>query len=336
MTWKHKDAVTHYHLGPAALWWQDWRFLEAWWDSSGPLVTMTMRVSLLLTFWVWNSFYPIYGFDSVGLFNELSLITHTNAKEDYPFHPDDCILLVKYLVNSQSLSQPPLAALPVKFAERLIKNLESLPRNLLSDRAKKELHGFNVHISSLQVSLGFNSTLDGSSNHLPFPPYKILTQVPSHCPAPCYIASGFCEQLTWLRKSLGSLAKLQSACGVGWRFGMISEFKFYVFWFMSVSIPKSLWIVMKELNWQIMSDQSRMPMFAKIGNLSVNQSGGSHEIQGRCAWPQIQRGYLVDLAGKLNHWLLYTELFHVTTISQHPQKIKYHQCHSLSMVYIIL
>ena len=103
---------------------------------------MTMRVSLTTCNFLGLKLLLSYlCFDSVGLLNELSLTTHTNSKEDYAFHPDDCILLVKYLVNSQSLSQPPLAALPVKFAERLIKNLESLPRNLLSDRAQKEFHG---------------------------------------------------------------------------------------------------------------------------------------------------------------------------------------------------
>ncbi|CAL1166531.1 unnamed protein product [Cladocopium goreaui] len=118
-----------------------------------PVRNRELRAEILVGSLNWRDYYVQYGTDMAGLVTKPNSDLSVNhcwrfirRAEDYPFHPDDCILLVKYLVNSQSLSQPPLAALPVKFAERLIKNLESLPRNLLSDRAKKELHGFNVHI----------------------------------------------------------------------------------------------------------------------------------------------------------------------------------------------
>ena len=61
------------------------------------------------------------------------------AEEDYEHNGHDCILLVKHLTNSESLSQRPLTLLPAHFAKMLEKPLEVLPRNLLSDRAKKEL-----------------------------------------------------------------------------------------------------------------------------------------------------------------------------------------------------
>lgn len=50
----------------------------------------------------------------------------------------DAILLVKKLVNSESLAQPPLTALPAEFASRLKDPLGQLPRNLLSERSRKE------------------------------------------------------------------------------------------------------------------------------------------------------------------------------------------------------
>lgn len=62
-----------------------------------------------------------------------------NIQEDYPHAEDDCILLVKYLVNSESLSQKPLTFLPAHFVQKLTKPLACLPRNLLSERARKEL-----------------------------------------------------------------------------------------------------------------------------------------------------------------------------------------------------
>jgi len=65
-------------------------------------------------------------------------------EEDYPHDGADCILLLKHLVNSESLSQQPLTLLPSSFAAKLVKPLVSLPRNLLSDRAQKELHGYII------------------------------------------------------------------------------------------------------------------------------------------------------------------------------------------------
>eukprot|EP00913_Durusdinium_trenchii_P006545 g6148.t1 len=63
---------------------------------------------------------------------------YDDRKEDYKHCDTDCILLVKHLVNSQSLSQPPLTLLPAEFLKKIQQELESLPRNILSDRAKKE------------------------------------------------------------------------------------------------------------------------------------------------------------------------------------------------------
>ncbi|CAJ1336707.1 unnamed protein product, partial [Effrenium voratum] len=58
--------------------------------------------------------------------------------ENYTHSPEDCVLLVKHLVNSESLSQHPLILLPAAFGEYLKKPLTTLPRNLIADRAKKE------------------------------------------------------------------------------------------------------------------------------------------------------------------------------------------------------
>ncbi|CAE7309180.1 unnamed protein product, partial [Symbiodinium sp. CCMP2456] len=60
----------------------------------------------------------------------------------YDAQDGDCILLVKHLTNSGSLSQPPLTILPASFAKRLEKPLEVLPRNLLAERARKEWERF--------------------------------------------------------------------------------------------------------------------------------------------------------------------------------------------------
>ena len=48
---------------------------------------------------------------------------------------------MKQLVNSESLSQRPLTFIPADFVQKLTKPLAALPRNLLSDRARKEYHG---------------------------------------------------------------------------------------------------------------------------------------------------------------------------------------------------
>jgi hypothetical protein len=73
------------------------------------------------------------------------LSTYPNSiEEDYNHSPDDAILLVKFLVNSESLSQPPLTFVPAAFMPKMSKAVASLPGNLLSDRAKKELHGFII------------------------------------------------------------------------------------------------------------------------------------------------------------------------------------------------
>lgn len=85
------------------------------------------------------------------------ILCFSQSKEDYKHCDTDCILLVKHLVNSQSLSQPPLTLLPAEFLKKIQQELESLPRNILSDRAKKELHGFHSHqLCKIIWCLGFH------------------------------------------------------------------------------------------------------------------------------------------------------------------------------------
>ncbi|CAK8991031.1 unnamed protein product [Durusdinium trenchii] len=59
-------------------------------------------------------------------------------KESYPHLPNDCILLVKHLVNSESLSQSPMTLLPASFQDKVKVGVQALPRNLIADRARKE------------------------------------------------------------------------------------------------------------------------------------------------------------------------------------------------------
>ena len=61
-----------------------------------------------------------------------------SPEEDYQHSPDDCIVLLKYLVNSESLSQPPVTFVPAAFVQKCTTGLAALPRNLLSERARKE------------------------------------------------------------------------------------------------------------------------------------------------------------------------------------------------------
>ena len=60
------------------------------------------------------------------------------TKEHYQQHGNDCVMLVKHLVNSESLSQPPFTFLPADFLGRIQEPLKVLPRNAIQDRAKKE------------------------------------------------------------------------------------------------------------------------------------------------------------------------------------------------------
>lgn len=60
------------------------------------------------------------------------------AQETYTQNPDDCIMLVKRYVNSYELSQEPMVFLPSDFKAFMREGLEALPRNLLTDRTKKE------------------------------------------------------------------------------------------------------------------------------------------------------------------------------------------------------
>ena len=65
----------------------------------------------------------------------------SQLKESYPHLPNDCILLVKHLVNSESLSQSPLTLLPASFQDKVKVGVQALPRNLIADRARKEQLG---------------------------------------------------------------------------------------------------------------------------------------------------------------------------------------------------
>ena len=66
------------------------------------------------------------------------------SQETYAQSPDDCVMLVKRYVNSEELSQAPFVLLPACWRDRLKKGLETNPRNLITDRAKKEHLGFNI------------------------------------------------------------------------------------------------------------------------------------------------------------------------------------------------
>ena len=71
-------------------------------------------------------------------------------QEDYSHDASDCILLVKHLVNSASLSQTPMVLLPTSFQKLLKKQVEALPRKLIADRAKKELLSNYYYFYGLQ------------------------------------------------------------------------------------------------------------------------------------------------------------------------------------------
>lgn len=62
----------------------------------------------------------------------------TSTQETYAHKDNDCVLLVKHLANSNSLSQAPITFLPAEFFGKLVQSLQVLPRNALQDRAKKE------------------------------------------------------------------------------------------------------------------------------------------------------------------------------------------------------
>lgn len=65
----------------------------------------------------------------------------------YTHHDNDAIMLVKQFVSSESLAQPPTTILPLAFQKRLTEPLEQLPRNLLSEKAKKEFLDNQKNIS---------------------------------------------------------------------------------------------------------------------------------------------------------------------------------------------
>ena len=62
----------------------------------------------------------------------------SSFKESYSMSDADCVMLVKHLVNSVSLSQAPFVFLPESFKSYLKEDLQAMPRNILQDRAKKE------------------------------------------------------------------------------------------------------------------------------------------------------------------------------------------------------
>ena len=67
--------------------------------------------------------------------------------------PHDCILLVKHLTNSSSLSQRPMTFLPASFAGRLEKPIAVLSRNLLEERAVREFLGSEFTDSDTKILL---------------------------------------------------------------------------------------------------------------------------------------------------------------------------------------
>ena len=69
----------------------------------------------------------------------MSNVHNAQSKENYPHAGNDCVLMVKHLVNSESLSQKPLVFLPASFEGLVKQPLQALPRNLIQERAKKEL-----------------------------------------------------------------------------------------------------------------------------------------------------------------------------------------------------
>ncbi|CAJ1415143.1 unnamed protein product, partial [Effrenium voratum] len=56
--------------------------------------------------------------------------------ESYSMSDADCVMLVKHLVNSVSLSQAPLVFLPESFSSYLKEDLQAMPRNILQDRGR--------------------------------------------------------------------------------------------------------------------------------------------------------------------------------------------------------
>ena len=85
------------------------------------------------------------------------------VQETYEKRPNDCILLVKHLVNSESLSQPPLVLLPAEFQKYIQHPVEALPLNLIADRARKEYRSpimsncydfLDVSVSGVNILVG--------------------------------------------------------------------------------------------------------------------------------------------------------------------------------------
>ena len=89
---------------------------------------------------------------------------HWVVQETYEKRPNDCILLVKHLVNSESLSQPPLVLLPADFQKYIQHPVEALPLNLIADRARKEYRSpimsncydfLDVSVSGVNILVGW-------------------------------------------------------------------------------------------------------------------------------------------------------------------------------------
>ena len=101
-------------------------------------------------------------------------------------------MLVKHLVNSPDLEQQPLVLLPSEFSKLLKDPLEGLPRNLLTDRTKKELFG------SLCWFLGHPI-------HCPMDPEWTHDSLPC-CPVSvCALKHSCANQLTHISGSSGRL-----------------------------------------------------------------------------------------------------------------------------------
>lgn len=84
----------------------------------------------------------LFCFDWASTFVKLCDLFYYHAqssdKENYTQSPDDCVMLVKRYVSSTKLSQMPLVFLPACWRTRLTQGLEVNPRNLMTERARKE------------------------------------------------------------------------------------------------------------------------------------------------------------------------------------------------------
>ncbi|CAJ1382321.1 unnamed protein product [Effrenium voratum] len=98
-------------------------------ENVRPVRNRILKVELMSGSLDYKKYYEQYGVNVGGL-------------ESYSMSDADCVMLVKHLVNSVSLSQAPLVFLPESFSSYLKEDLQAMPRNILQDRAKKEWEKF--------------------------------------------------------------------------------------------------------------------------------------------------------------------------------------------------